>query len=145
MATLEAVKSFTIKKENGNITYPLCQSQFLVEPLRGSTGVNNLEEQFLLGVDCVTTEQEDSSTHVKTIVQEFRNADSVTTNYYTITSTIQPEPSAGYTAAYTETERHILSFVSAAGTTTVATKVVSKKKENNITSTKTVITNSLAG
>ena len=78
-------------------------------------------------------------------MQEFRNADSVTTNYYTITSTIQPEPSAGYAAAYTETERHVLSFVSAAGTITVATKVVSKKKENNITSTKTVITNSLAG
>lgn len=139
------INSLTKKAENSDTTYQIAVKQFLVEPLRGSTGVNNLEEQFLLGVDCVTTEQEDSSTHVKTIVQEFRNADSVTTNYYTITSTIQPEPSAGYTAAYTETERHILSFVSAAGTTTVATKVVSKKKENNITSTKTVITNSLAG
>ena len=139
------VNSLTKKAKNSDITYQIAAKQFLVEPLRGSTGVNNLEEQFLLGVDCVTTEQEDSSTHVKTIVQEFRNADSVTTNYYTITSTIQPEPSAGDTAAYTETERHVLSFVSVAGTTTVATKVVSKKKENNITSTKTVITNSLAG
>lgn len=139
------INSLTKKAKNLDITYQIATKQFLVEPLRGSTGVNNLEEQFLLGVDCVTTEQEDSSTHVKTIVQEFRNADSVTTNYYTITSTIQPEPSAGYTAAYTETERHVLSFVSAAGTTTVATKVISKKKENNITSTKTVITNSLAG
>ena len=143
--TATVINSLTKKAENSNTTYQIATKQFLVEPLRGSTGVNNLEEQFLLGVDCVTTEQEDSSTHVKTIVQEFRNADSVTTNYYTITSTIQPEPSAGYTAAYTETERHVLSFVSAAGTTTVATKVVSKKKENNITSTKTVITNSLAG
>ena len=143
--TTTAINSFTKKAKNSDITYQIAAKQFLVEPLRGSTGVNNLEEQFLLGVDCVTTEQEDSSTHVKTIVQEFRYADSVTTNYYTITSTIQPEPSAGYTAAYTETERHVLSFVSAAGTTTVATKVVSKKKENNITSTKTVITNSLAG
>ena len=143
--TTTVVNSLTKKAENSDIAYQIAAKQFLVEPLRGSTGVNNLEEQFLLGVDCVTTEQEDSSTHVKTIVQEFRNADSVTTNYYTITSTIQPEPSAGYTAAYTETERHVLSFVSAAGTTTVATKVVSKKKENNITSTKTVITNSLAG
>ena len=139
------INSLTKKAENSDITYQIAAKQFLVEPLRGSTGVNNLEEQFLLGVDCVTTEQEDSSTHVKTIVQEFRNADSITTNYYTITSTIQPEPSAGYTAAYTETERHVLSFVSAAGTTTVATKVVSKKKANTITSTKTVITNSLAG
>ena len=139
------INSLTKKAKNSDIIYQIAAKQFLVEPLRGSTGVNNLEEQFLLGVDCVTTEQEDSSTHVKTIVQEFRNVDSVTTNYYTITSTIQPEPSAGYTAAYTETERHVLSFVSAAGTTTVATKVVSKKKENNITSTKTVITNSLAG
>ena len=139
------INSLTKKAENSDTTYQIAVKQFLVEPLRGSTGVNNLEEQFLLGVDCVTTEQEDSSTHVKTIVQEFRNADSVTTNYYTITSTIQPEPSAGYTAAYTEIERHVLSFVSAAGTITVATKVVSKKKENNITSTKTVITNSLAG
>ena len=139
------INSLTKKAEDSDTTYQIAAKQFLVEPLRGSTGVNNLEEQFLLGVDCVTTEQEDSSTHVKTIVQEFRNADSVTTNYYTITSTIQPEPSAGYTAAYTETERHVLSFVSAAGTTTGATKVVSKKKENNITSTKTVITNSLAG
>lgn len=143
--TATVINSLTKKAENSDITYQIATKQFLVEPLRGSTGVNNLEEQFLLGVDCVTTEQEDSSTHVKTIVQEFRNADSVTTNYYTITSTIQPEPSAGYTAAYTETERRVLSFVSAAGTTTVATKVVSKKKENNITSTKTVITNSLAG
>ena len=143
--TATVINSLTKKAENSDTTYQIATKQFLVEPLRGSTGVNNLEEQFLLGVDCVTTEQEDSSTHVKTIVQEFRNADSVTTNYYTITSTIQPEPSAGYTAAYTETERHVLSFVSAAGTTTVATKVVSKKKENNITSTKTVITNSLAG
>lgn len=143
--TTTAINSFTKKAKNSDTTYQIASKQFLVEPLRGSTGVNNLEEQFLLGVDCVTTEQEDSSTHVKTIVQEFRNADSVTTNYYTITSTIQPEPSAGYTAAYTETERHVLSFVSAAGTITVATKVVSKKKENNITSTKTVITNSLAG
>ena len=143
--TTTVINSLTKKAKNSDITYQIATKQFLVEPLRGSTGVNNLEEQFLLGVDCVTTEQEDSSTHVKTIVQEFRNADSVTTNYYTITSTIQPEPSAGYTAAYTETERHVLSFVSAAGTTTVATKVVSKKKENNITSTKTVITNSLAG
>ena len=143
--TTTVINSLTKKAENSDITYQIASKQFLVEPLRGSTGVNNLEEQFLLGVDCVTTEQEDSSTHVKTIVQEFRNADSVTTNYYTITSTIQPEPSAGYTAAYTETERHVLSFVSAAGTTTVATKVVSKKKENSITSTKTVITNSLAG
>ena len=143
--TATVINSLTKKAENSDTTYQIAVKQFLVEPLRGSTGVNNLEEQFLLGVDCVTTEQEDSSTHVKTIVQEFRNADSVTTNYYTITSTIQPEPSAGYTAAYTETERHVLSFVSAAGTTTVATKVVSKKKENNITSTKTVITNSLAG
>jgi hypothetical protein len=139
------INSLTKKAENSDTTYQIAVKQFLVEPLRGSTGVNNLEEQFLLGVDCVTTEQEDSSTHVKTIVQEFRNADSVTTNYYTITSTIQPELSAGYTAAYTEIERHVLSFVSAAGTITVATKVVSKKKENNITSTKTVITNSLAG
>lgn len=139
------INSLTKKAKDSDTTYQIATKQFLVEPLRGSTGVNNLEEQFLLGVDCVTTEQEDSSTHVKTIVQEFRNADSVTTNYYTITSTIQPEPSAGYTAAYTETERHVLSFVSTAGTTTVATKVVSKKKENNITSTKTVITNSLAG
>lgn len=139
------INSLTKKAENSDTTYQIAVKQFLVEPLRGSTGVNNLEEQFLLGVDCVTTQQEDSSTHVKTIVQEFRNADSVTTNYYTITSTIQPEPSAGYTAAYTETERHVLSFVSAAGTITVATKVVSKKKENNITSTKIVITNSLAG
>lgn len=143
--TTTVINSFTKKAKNSDSTYQIATKQFLVEPLRGSTGVNNLEEQFLLGVDCVTTEQEDSSTHVKTIVQEFKNADSVTTNYYTITSTIQPEPSAGYTAAYTETERHVLSFVSAAGTTTVATKVVSKKKENNITSTKTVITNSLAG
>ena len=143
--TATVINSLTKKAENSDITYQIAAKQFLVEPLRGSTGVNNLEEQFLLGVDCVTTEQEDSSTHVKTIMQEFRNADSVTTNYYTITSTIQPEPSAGYTAAYTEIERHVLSFVSAAGTTTVATKVVSKKKENNITSTKTVITNSLAG
>lgn len=143
--TATVINSLTKKAENSNTTYQIASKQFLVEPLRGSTGVNNLEEQFLLGVDCVITEQEDSSTHVKTIVQEFRNADSVTTNYYTITSTIQPEPSAGYTAAYTETERHVLSFVSAAGTTTVATKVISKKKENNITSTKTVITNSLAG
>ena len=143
--TATVINSLTKKAENSDTTYQIAAKQFLVEPLRGSTGVNNLEEQFLLGVDCVTTEQEDSSTHAKTIVQEFRNADSVTTNYYTITSTIQPEPSAGYTAAYTETERHVLSFVSAAGTTTVATKVVSKKKENNITSTKTVITNSLAG
>ena len=143
--TATVINSLTKKAENSDIAYQIAAKQFLVEPLRGSTGVNNLEEQFLLGVDCVTTEQEDSSTHVKTIVQEFRNADSVTTNYYTITSTIQPEPSGGYTAAYTETERHVLSFVSAAGTTTVATKVVSKKKENNITSTKTVITNSLAG
>ena len=143
--TATVINSLTKKAENSDTTYQIATKQFLVEPLRGSTGVNNLEEQFLLGVDCVTTEQEDSSTHVKTIVQEFRNADSVTTNYYTITSTIQPEPSAGYTVAYTETERHVLSFVSAAGTTTVATKVVSKKKENNITSTKTVITNSLAG
>lgn len=143
--TTTAINSLTKKAENSDTTYQIATKQFLVEPLRGSTGVNNLEEQFLLGVDYITTEQEDSSTHVKTIVQEFRNADSVTTNYYTITSTIQPEPSAGYTAAYTETERHVLSFVSAAGTTTVATKVVSKKKENNITSTKTVITNSLAG
>lgn len=143
--TTTVINSLTKKAKNSDITYQIATKQFLVEPLRGSTGVNNLEEQFLLGVDCVTTEQEDSSTHVKTIVQEFRNADSVTTNYYTITSTIQPEPSAGYTAAYTETERHVLSFVSAAGTVTVATKVVSKKKENNITSTKTVITNSLAG
>ena len=143
--TATVINSLTKKAENSDTTYQIATKQFLVEPLRGSTGVNNLEEQFLLGADCVTTEQEDSSTHVKTIVQEFRNADSVTTNYYTITSTIQPEPSAGYTAAYTETERHVLSFVSAAGTITVATKVVSKKKENNITSTKTVITNSLAG
>lgn len=143
--TATVINSLTKKAENSDTIYQIAVKQFLVEPLRGSTGVNNLEEQFLLGVDCVTTEQEDSSTHVKTIVQEFRNADSVTTNYYTITSTIQPEPSAGYTAAYTETERHVLSFVSAAGTITVATKVVSKKKENNITSTKTVITNSLAG
>lgn len=143
--TTTVINSLTKKAENSDTTYQIATKQFLVEPLRGSTGVNNLEEQFLLGVDYVTTEQENSSTHVKTIVQEFRNADSVTTNYYTITSTIQPEPSAGYTAAYTETERHVLSFVSAAGTTTVATKVVSKKKENNITSTKTVITNSLAG
>lgn len=143
--TATVINSLTKKAENSDTTYQIASKQFLVEPLRGSTGVNNLEEQFLLGVDCVITEQEDSSTHVKTIVQEFRNADSVTTNYYTITSTIQPEPSAGYTAAYTETERHVLSFVSAAGTITVATKVVSKKKENNITSTKTVITNSLAG
>lgn len=143
--TTTAINSLTKKAENSDTTYQIASKQFLVEPLRGSTGVNNLEEQFLLGVDCVITEQEDSSTHVKTIMQEFRNADSVTTNYYTITSTIQPEPSAGYTAAYTETERHVLSFVSAAGTTIVATKVVSKKKENNITSTKTVITNSLAG
>ena len=143
--TTTVINSLTKKAENSDITYQIAAKQVLVEPLRGSTGVNNLEEQCLLGVDCVTTEQEDSSTHVKTIVQEFRNADSVTTNYYTITSTIQPEPSAGYTAAYTETERHVLSFVSAASTTTVATKVVSKKKENNITSTKTVITNSLAG
>ena len=143
--TTTVINSLTKKAKNSDITYQIAAKQFLVEPLRGSTGVNNLEEQFLLGVDCVTTEQENSSTHIKTIVQEFRNADSVTTNYYTITSTIQPEPSAGYTAAYTETERHVLSFVSAAGTTTVATKVVSKKKENNITSTKTVITNSLAG
>lgn len=143
--TATVINSLTKKAENSDTTYQIASKQFLVEPLRGSTGVNNLEEQFLLGVDCVTTEQEDFSTHVKTIVQEFRNADSVTTNYYTITSTIQPEPSAGYTAAYTETERHVLSFVSAAGTITVATKVVSKKKENNITSTKTVITNSLAG
>lgn len=143
--TTTVINSLTKKAKNSDIIYQIASKQFLVEPLRGSTGVNNLEEQFLLGVDCVTTEQEDSSTHVKTIVQEFRNADSVTTNYYTITSTIQPEPSAGYTAAYTETERYVLSFVSAAGTTTVATKVVSKKKENNITSTKTVITNSLAG
>ena len=143
--TATVINCLTKKAENSDTTYQIASKQFLVEPLRGSTGVNNLEEQFLLGVDCVITEQEDSSTHVKTIVQEFRNADSVTTNYYTITSTIQPEPSAGYTAAYTETERHVLSFVSAAGTTIVATKVVSKKKENNITSTKTVITNSLAG
>lgn len=143
--TTTVVNSLTKKSENSDITYQIAAKQFLVEPLRGSIGVNNLEEQFLLGVDCVRTEQEDSSTHVKTIVQEFRNADSVITNYYTITSTIQPEPSAGYTTAYTETERHVLSFVSAAGTITVATKVVSKKKENNITSTKTVITNSLAG
>lgn len=143
--TTTVINSLTKKAKNSDIIYQIAAKQFLVEPLRGSTGVNNLEEQFLLGVDCVTTEQEDSSTHVKTIVQEFRNADSVTTNYYTITSTIQPEPSAGYTTAYTETERHVLSFVSAAGTTTVATKVISKKKENNITSTKTVITNSLAG
>ena len=143
--TTTVINSLTKKAKNSDITYQIATKQFLVEPLRGSTGVNNLEEQFLLGVDCVTTEQEDSSTHVKTITQEFRNADSVTINYYTITSTIQPEPGAGYTAAYTETERHVLSFVSAAGTVTVATKVVSKKKENNITSTKTVITNSLAG
>lgn len=142
--TTTAIDSLSKKGSSQDLSYLITSKQFMVTPIRGASGTNNLEEQFLLGINYTETETEDNSTHVKTITKEYRNEDSTSTDYYTITSTIQPEPAAGYTTAFTETERHVLSYVSAAGTKSVAVKTISKKKDNNTTTTKVTITNTLA-
>lgn len=84
MATLEAVKSFTIKKENGNITYPLCQSQYLVEPIRGISGINNLEEQNILGLTYILTEvsKTDDDSKTTTTVHYCTDNDKATVKHY---------------------------------------------------------------
>jgi hypothetical protein len=69
-------------KSNDSFSSPiyLGAEQRFVGALRGSN-VDNLEEQYIIGVDCVTKEEWDDTNHKHTITKEFRKSDQ-STNYY---------------------------------------------------------------
>lgn len=68
------------QKNNSSFSSPiyLGAEQRFVGALRGSN-VDNLEEQYIIGVDCITTEEWNDTTH--RIIKEFRNSEQ-STSYY---------------------------------------------------------------
>ena len=68
-------------KNNGSFSSPvfLGAEQRYVGALRGNTNVDNLEEQYIIGVDCITTEEWGDTFHK--ITKEFRNSEQ-STDYY---------------------------------------------------------------
>ena len=70
-------------KNNGSFSSPVYfgAEQRFVGALRGCH-LDNLEEQYILGVDCVTTEEWTSDMKTHTITKEFHDSTQSTDNYY---------------------------------------------------------------
>lgn len=84
MASANVIKSLQTK-DNSGFSSPsyLGTEQYFVSPLRGSS-INNLEEQFVIGVDCITSSWIDEQ-GVKRTNKEFYNADVKNPkNYYVL-------------------------------------------------------------
>lgn len=75
-------------KSNNSFSSPvyLGAEQRFIGPLRGSN-IDNLEEQYILGVDCVTTEEWDSNTNTHIITKEFYDGTQTTSKYYKLVIT----------------------------------------------------------
>ena len=83
MATKNIVKFFFTKGDNGFSTPSyLGAEQYFVSPLRGSSN-NNLEEQYLMGVDCITTSWT-TEEGVDRVTKEFYNIQKENPNNYYI-------------------------------------------------------------
>lgn len=87
MAIGRVITSLQTKDEDGNfpqsLFHPIGGEARYIAPIRGSS-VNNIEEQFLIGVDCITTVEKDTindETVTKTI-KEFRKDIVDPTNFY---------------------------------------------------------------
>jgi hypothetical protein len=71
----------TKNNDSFSSTMYLGAEQRFVGALRGNTGVDNLEEQYIIGVDCITWEKWSGTDHKHTITKEFRNGEQ-STDYY---------------------------------------------------------------
>ena len=81
-------------KSNDSFSSPifLGAEQRFVGALRGNTGVDNLEEQYIIGVDCITTEEWNGTSHKLT--KEFRNSEQ-STDYYKLVIEYNNEKNSG--------------------------------------------------
>lgn len=89
-----------ISKKRDNIsnydTYPIGTQARYISGVRNAGG-NNIEEQFLLGFDCITTKEVDEDKN-EIITQEFRK-ENITTGFYKVTTWNYAQPNY-------ETSRH---------------------------------------
>ena len=81
-------------KNNDSFSSPifLGAEQRFVGALRGNTGVDNLEEQYIIGVDCITTEEWNGTDHI--VIKEFRNSEQ-STDYYKLVINYNNEINSG--------------------------------------------------
>ena len=164
MAALNVIKSVQQKDSLGSYDSPvfLGAEQRFVGALRQSNN-NNLEEQSILGLDCITTEYVDEN-YTRIIKKEYRNAE-VTTDYYILDIEIYDdvENSSAYYEESTETlvimgrnkaasenltfvdvRKEVLSYMNKNGEINIiSTKVIQKKTENGVITMQEVITNNL--
>lgn len=115
MASFDIVKELTRKGTNGDFEtpVPIGTEQKFVSPLLNSQN-NNLEEQSLLGVDCVTTiweETVDDVTIVKTVKKFYNAADGAAVpNKFYILFITELKTLPTLTSTYTEVRKEILRF-----------------------------------
>ena len=165
MTTLNVIKTIQQKDSLGSYNSPVFfgAEQRFVGALRQSNN-NNLEEQSILGLDCITTEYVRKEDYVRIIKKEYRNPD-ITTNYYVLDIEVYDgvENSNAYFDDATETlvitgsgeaaadsptfvdvRKETLSYVNEnGGIDIISTKLIQKKTENGVTTMQEVITNNL--
>ena len=73
----------TKNNDSFSSTMYLGAEQRFIGALRGSNNIDNLEEQYIIGVDCITWEKWSGTDHKHTIIKEFRNGEQ-STDYYKI-------------------------------------------------------------
>lgn len=146
------IKQFR-QKNGDNFSSPinLGADQRYVGPLRQSNN-DNLEEQTLLGVDCVTTESWNGKTHI--IKKEFHDG-TQTADFYILTTEIYDDNVDSYvsnqnliltnndfkiTDVFKIIRKDILSYKNNSGEEIeISTKITQRKESNGITITKEVI------
>lgn len=164
MATLNVIKSVQQKDSQGSYNSPVFfgAEQRFVGALRQSNN-NNLEEQSILGLDCITTEFVNDD-YVRIIKKEYRNAN-VESDYYILDIEVYDDTGSsnayvddasdtlviigsGGAAADSETfvdvRKEILSYKNKDGEINIiSTKIIQKKTVNGVTTIQEVITNNL--
>ena len=135
-----------LQKNGNNFSSPinLGADQRYVGPLRQSNN-DNLEEQTLLGVDCVTTESWNGTTHI--IKKEFHDG-TQTTDFYILTTEIYDDNIDSYvsnqdliltnndfkvTNTFKIIRKDILSYIDNNGKEIkISTKITQKKESNGV-------------
>lgn len=151
---MEVITQVKQKSEDGSsYSSPiyLGAEQRFITSLRASHN-DNLEEQSILGVDCVTTEEWDGTTHI--ITKEFHDGNQ-STNYYKLKIYIYNENVDTYINGnaiifsnydnvisnnFTTIRKETLSFINSKGVEIeISTKLTQQKIVNGVISTKEVI------
>lgn len=126
------IKQLKIKNTDGfSAPVYLGAEQRFIGALRNSS-LDNLEEQYLLGVDCITTEYwQSAGTHITT--KEFYDGNESTSNYYKLEIVEYPEAVVSTDFVLIKEEKLYY------GSVLIATKETYQKNINDVITTKEVL------